>query len=101
MPHQRRDWLSVECATTLTAAEHAANDLDLPAAACPMHDAILDDVTDEASAHQARKIGLQASVTALCSRRFRLFADDGCFHLSLILPQIFPLRSSSLSGFVR
>jgi len=101
MPHQWRDRLSVERATTLTAAEHAVNELDLSAAACPMHDAILDDVTDEASAHQARKVGLQASVTALSPRRFRLFADDGCFHISLILPQILPLCSGSLSGFVR
>jgi len=75
--------------------------LDLSAAAHPMNDAILDDVADEASAHQAGKICLQATVPALGARRFGLFADDGCFHVSPILPQMLPLRSGLLSGFVR
>src|SRR4051812_22830711 len=55
---QWRDWLTVDRTTAATTAEHAALHAKLSAAPTAMHDSSVDDLSDHAPAHQARKIGL-------------------------------------------
>src|SRR3954454_6924748 len=77
---QRRDGLSVERPAALAAAEHAADHLDLAAAALPMHHPIVDHVPDEATAHQAGEIRLKPAIPASERRRLRLRSNGSRFH---------------------
>jgi len=77
---QRRDGLSIERPAALAAAEHAADHLDLAAAALPMHHPIVDHVPDEATAHQAGEIRLKPAIPASERRRLRLRSNGSRFH---------------------